>query len=115
MKVTEMRFVTREEATGSDKGPIFDATRAIGGVIKLSRRDADGGELIEFKVGKGKNVVKILWSHWIPHEQPALFVGSNSKDALAATISALLFNDQFFHGLSEVDGSKDPPPRRFEE
>ncbi len=115
MKVTEMRFVTREEATGSDKGPIFDAMRAIGGVIKLSRRDADGGELIEFKVGKGKNVVKILWSHWIPHEPPALFVGSNSKDALAATLSAMLFNDQFFNGLSEVDESKESPPRRFEE
>ena len=104
MKVTEMRFVTREECTDTDKDAVIAGILSLGGRVISSRRDIDGGEMIELKVGNGKQAVKALWSHWLPQEKPALFVGSNNLETLAATLSALIFDDKFFADLSSIEG-----------
>jgi CMP-2-keto-3-deoxyoctulosonic acid synthetase len=99
MDIIAMNFGIREVVAGHDKESIFRSVRDCGGELTMSRRDADGGELIEFAVGSGKRVVKIQWQRWVPREAPVLMVASDDAKALAKVVAQICFGAAFFNEI----------------
>ena len=96
-----MKFAIRETVSPSDKDQVLESVRGCGGVVTMSRRDFDGGEVIELKCGSGKKTVKVRWIHWAPMEPPLLMVGSNDVDALSKVVATIAFGQPFFDGLAD--------------
>ena len=99
MDIIAMKFGIRDVVTEHDKESVFQSIRGCGGELMMSRRDADGGELIEFAVGSGKRVVKIQWQRWVPREAPVLMVASDDVKALAKVVAQICFGAAFFQEI----------------